>query len=677
MAVALKVPAGSGKTEQRDDRFRQWLGSSYLDDTWILLSSLGNGDPVTVTFRVVMPDGRLLIDHPKLYATAKEFSYWVRAAEYARVDDAATHASYVNAIIRICMAVVNLGYTSFADLQKSDVDDICSASAFGTGAMLNIADRLGDYLAQYRRWADVPSNEKILKRRRGEQGELIPAVEFNRKAVLAACNIPDMIARPVTKQELVAATARLNGTTVVSFKALRTGPVSSPNIIYTTSTFEALYRLRNHMEADPLPFLPFEEGASERATALGRESEVTPIVPADLMMSMLDKTFRFLTDNADQIIQNHREAVARRLGVDTYDHAFAVSCRQAVTKLVTACFIVIAAFSARRADEIQALQRECLDGDDKNGWWLKVYIEKSIRSIAAIPIPRVVAFAVKTMKQLSVEDAPSEDALLFTYFDPVLGREVGTMPERKLNDFAEQVEAVSYTSHEGKAAKWHWTSRQFRRFFAILFFYRYKGKKQSIAHHLRHFSMETTSGYLRLDPVFDRLWLEELRNFQKWTVTNIVSGAEKAAGPMGEIIKAEAARLRTIFNDVIKIHPERLADMVLDRLDKNHVLFTPKAWATCCCPNTKSATRRAACQRACSTGVSGLGPNFSEAGPSICPGCPWAILNEENADFMDKEILELREATEHLEHPTWFQELQLEKLIVLTSQRKTVVEALG
>lgn len=677
MAVALKIPAGFDPTDRRDDRVREWLGSSYLDDTWILLSTLGNGDPVTVTFRVVMPDGRLLTDHPKLYATAKEFAFWVRAAEYARIDDAASHASYVNAIIRICMAVVNLGYTSFADLQKSDVDDICNASAFGTAAMLNIADRLGEYLAQYGKWADVPATEKTLKRRRGDQGELIPVIEFNRKAVLAACNIPHMIARPVTKQELIAATARLNGSTVVSFKAIKSGPISAPNIIYITGTFEALYRLRNHMEADHLSFLPFEEGAGERANALGRESEVTPIVPADVMMTMLDKTLRFLTDNADEIVKNHSEAVLRRLGGDEYDHPSAVNCRREVSKLITACFIIIAAFSARRADEIQAIPRECLDGDDKVGWWLKVYIEKSVRNFAWIPIPRVVAFAVNTMKRLSVEHAPSDDALLFNYFDLVLGREVGTMPERKLNDFAEHVEAVSYTTHEGKLGQWHWTARQFRRFFAILFFYRYKGKKESIAHHLRHFSMETTSGYLRLDPVFDRLWLEELRNFKKRTVVNIVSGAENATGPMGEIIKAEAERLRAVFHDVIKIYPERLADMVLERLDKNHVLFTPKAWATCSCPNTKSATRRAACQRACSTGISGLGPNFSEAGPSICPGCPWAILDEENIDFMDKEILELREATDDLEHPTMFQEQQLEKLIVLRGHRKKLAEALA
>jgi hypothetical protein len=668
MPVILRKPSGFEITGHRDDRVRDWLACSYLDDTWILRDSLGNGEDVTVTFRIVMPDGRLLIQHSKLYDTVKEFSYWIRAGDYSRIDDAVTHATYIKAIIRISMAVVNLGYTSFSDLQQADVDDICLASADGVGAVLNVPERLGTYLAQYATWDDVPAAEKIKRRSRNEHDVLVEMTQFNRDGVLHACNIPSTIARPATKREIVAATLRLNGHSVAVIKTTKQESQTATGILYITRSFEGLYRLRHHMEAKSLPFMPFEEGAGERAARLSRDTEPTPIVPSDLMMTMLDKTLTFLTERSEEIIRNHINAVAKLSG-DDYDHVFAVQTRREATTLITACFIIIAAFTARRAHEINSIQTDCLNGNDKDGWMLRVYIEKSTRELAWIPIPRVVALAVNTVKRLSGEAKRDEDALLFRYLDPVLGREVGTWSEQKLNQFAALVGATNFTNHENMPDVWHWTTRQFRRFFAVLFFYRYKGKKESIAHHLRHYSMETTSGYLRLDPVVDRLWVEELRNFKKQVVIDIVSGVRNVTGPMGEVIKAEARRLRTIFNKVVEIYPERLADMVLERLDKNNVIFTPKAWATCSCPNTKSGARRAACQRASSKGIAGLGPNFSEAGPSICPACPWAILDEDNLAFMDEEIAELREANDNVEHPSIFAELQAEKLVVLRSHR--------
>lgn len=653
----------------RDNRVRDWLASSYDDDEWVLRGSVGVKSEVSVSFRVVMPDGRLLIDHPKLYATVKEFAFWIRAANYARMEDERTHASYINASIRICIAIINLGFSSFSELDRSDVNDICEAASQGAANLMGVGERLGSYLAKYETWDHVPDDEKIVRRQWSAENKLTVVNTFNRKRVLEACNLPTMLARPTTKREIAAATARLNDTTIAVVRSRRKyETITRPTIFYVTGTFEALYRLRHHMDAPALMFLPFPEGACAKAEELGSATEVTPIVPPELMMRLLGATIRFLTDRADEIVETHRRAAVNRQSAGSYDNDFAVHARREATTLITACFIIIAAFTARRSEEINMMERNCLHVDESGGWWARVYIEKSTREQTWIPVPRIVAVAVGTIKRLSEEGGENEEGLLFRYYDPVLGREVGTWSERKVDAFAELVGAKSYENHEKQADVWPWQPRQFRRFFAVLFFYRYRGKKESLAHHLRHFSMATTSGYLRLDPVLDKIWLQEMQQFRRTVVLEIVEGTREFTGPMGKRIKNEAARLRGIFSKSITIVPERLASMVLKRLDRNNVLLTPWAWATCGCPNSKGGANRAACQRASVQGVTGIGPSMKDAGPSICPSCPWALLDQDNLAFMDEELAELRASNDN-QAPSIFAELQAEGLIALHYHR--------
>jgi hypothetical protein len=36
-------------------------------------------------------------------------------------------------------------------------------------------------------------------------------------------------------------------------------------------------------------------------------------------------------------------------------------------------------------------------------------------------------------------------------------------------------DAIAYTTQDGEEASWHWSPHQFRRFFAIMYFYRFEG----------------------------------------------------------------------------------------------------------------------------------------------------------------------------------------------------------
>src|SRR5690606_9590607 len=68
--------------------------------------------------------------------------------------------------------------------------------------------------------------------------------------------------------------------------------------------------------------------------------------------------------------------------------------------LLIACVIVIAAFSARRHDEIDSLREDCITETDV-GILMRSYIEKTIQDIEEIPVPYSVKAAVDVLLWLS------------------------------------------------------------------------------------------------------------------------------------------------------------------------------------------------------------------------------------------------------------------------------------
>src|SRR5690606_25885169 len=75
--------------------------------------------------------------------------------------------------------------------------------------------------------------------------------------------------------------------------------------------------------------------------------------------------------------------------------------RRKIQLLACACFVLILAFSARRASEGLALHAGCLTGNDEHGWYLHVYISKNMRRMDWIPVPAIVARAVQVLIRLS------------------------------------------------------------------------------------------------------------------------------------------------------------------------------------------------------------------------------------------------------------------------------------
>ncbi len=657
MPVSLRVP--SEKTIDSFDyesRRRSWLGSPYEHHEWIIRDGAGAGKDTTVSFDVPMADGRSLVEHEDLYSTCKELLFWLRAGNYTRIDDGYRHTQYVRTLLRICYGMTVRGFYSFANLASFDIDMLCEEAAMGTDSLLRTSAIVKEKLGAYSSWADVPHTLAKSKR-------------FNVPAIRMAFNLPRNWAIVEVNSEVEVATARLNGELKQSVADLREDPITAQNIQLVTTLFDALYALRHYIQAPTIRFRPFPEGPAKRAENLGARTTKTPIAPPLLVMKLLEECVRFVASNSDTLqIAYKANRDLRESGEVCRPDAEAL--RPRISQIAVACFILIAAFTARRTEEIKMLEHDCLEGNEIDGWWMKCYIEKTQRTRTWIPVPNIVARAVQTLSSFRGDGDPSE--LIFNYHDPVTGKLADLAPEGKINEFARLLGAAEHAKDNGENLIWHWQPRQFRRFFAVLYIWRYKGKFESLSHHLRHFNLEMTNDYVKLDPDNAREWTREVWNFRVEIVKDLVSGHSMYSGPMGERLNKLVKRLKAKFSDV-QIIPEFLAQAIIRQMEKGSVVITPKPWVTCCCPRTVKGCAKAACRKKVGFETGDVGPDYSAAGPTVCPGCPWALIGPENISYFDNELHAIApNVGAENDGPTIFGELQAANILTLSEFRESV-----
>jgi hypothetical protein len=265
-------------------------------------------------------------------------------------------------------------------------------------------------------------------------------------------------------------------------------------------------------------------------------------------------------------------------------------------------------------------------------------------------------------------DNPAEDQRLFTLNDPVTGKRINL--KHNVQGIAKKLGADSYVRRNSVTEKWHWTPRQFRRFFAVMFIYRWFGKKETLAHHLRHFDLQTANDYLRLDPETSDIWLKEIADYKAFVAEKVVANDGSFLGPMGDRLQKYIERVRRMLNESVMIVPEEKAEVILRLMKKLHLVVTVKPWVTCCCPNTQGGCERAACRKDAGFAAGSVGPDFVAAGPSICPGCPWALISQGNIDFIELELEEVTESAAQVSGA--FAELASEKVVALSRYRESL-----
>lgn len=158
--------------------------------------------------------------------------------------------------------------------------------------------------------------------------------------------------------------------------------------------------------------------------------------------------------------------------------------------LVTACLLVIYCFTARRENEVLSLQAGCVK-DTPKGPVIEMYTAKTYQDKQEYPTTKLVQKAVSILEILSDETRTPEDQSLLSSTS-LHGRSQQYWASGKMNDFA------SFVGLERENDEpWAFSEHQFRRFFAMMYFYRYeKSDLMTLSWHLRHTDFEMTLKYI-------------------------------------------------------------------------------------------------------------------------------------------------------------------------------------
>jgi integrase len=341
--------------------------------------------------------------------------------------------------------------------------------------------------------------------------------------------------------------------------------------------------------------------------------------------------------------------------------------REVITQLLpAACIIVIAAFCARRASEIQSLRVGCVT-ESEGEIWLSCYNVKSLRRTVRIPAPLSVRRAIEVLERISEPSRSrlGEDWLI--NIDEVLssegsleGRSAGRDLGSRLTRFAEMTGVPAMP--DGSA--WEFKPHQFRRFFAVTYFYRFKYRSlTALSEFMQHCDPDVTRAYvteassgafLRISrgsehtqrvASSDKSRFEDFklggREFRLDRLRAVATGQESIGGFGGLAIKAELDRMLAEAQSAIEIHANTDGDDVtLDRVvsalaDKIDLDPNPMGHSYCKCTKSVRDTASAGCANAAIAAgeATPRGKVIGFASDMTCSACPHNVQFEENEQY--------------------------------------------
>lgn len=620
-ALALKESAILG------ERTAVWLASAYHSLEWTVTDRHGK-NPVSISFDFMLANGKSLAQAPKLLALAKEAMFWIREHE-TEMSSAEMNRHWL--VLRNIIHAVSLDHVkSLAEFSFASLLKLCQRLTSGVDSLLQASIRIDAFATSFAGRSSLPPecyttnglNLDEILRRCGIPKELKSTAEVGRAFARARKRFGFQSNRRESKRPKRRAESDVK--TAGYLKLYR-------------HVLRSLYDLRHLMSCETLLFDPRD---AIDAAPKGRETETTKVVPDALGFGILEGSTRILIEEGAKTVAEHAEvSTARQEG--RYDHEAAVTLRGRLQRLLCSCFVLILTFTGRRTSETLLLDDECLAGNDQYGWWLRVSILKKKKPVQTwIPVPGLIARVISLLKQLKgAVAAESGSKRLFMAFDPVLNRVVRLRPHMYLNEFAGELGLTSYTDGNGVVHEWPWESRQFRRFFAMLFFYRYGGSLETVSYALRHYNLETTRGYLAMERDLRNLYRMEEYRFRRRMMEDIANDNGEYSGPVFKRLKRYADGIKRVLRERLFVGTADQVDLMLQFATREKLVIRPKLWVNCCCPITSRAATKAKCQSA--NGVpTGPGPDPTNAGESVCGGCAWALKNRANERHLSRRLAE-------------------------------------
>lgn len=472
----------------------------------------------------------------------------------------------------------------------------------------------------------------------------------------------------------------------------------------TLRPIELLYRFNSSLTHDPLSFDPFEGhrtmAAVARTMGLKDAGDRTPTAPAYQTCYLVDQALTWVFTYSAEVLSfadalaakpkrggklgNHLRArrVRRLARLPKFRPAVEASSpwpvREANTKdpelakrppfrevlfdlLPGACMVVIAAFSARRLEEIDSLRAGCISADEGDVF-LETWISKTLRRYDKIPVPRSVAQAVSVLESLSESWRERTQAeWIFAFDDPVPGPRRQFDARRALARFVEHVSVPPLPSGEA----WWFTPHQFRRFFGVVYFHHYRFPNlAALSRYYRHFDPDMTRRYITESALGGFLEFEDPNSaaarrarrddrdrlnmfqasgleFRVERYSAIALGLERATGFGGDFLTRELDELVREASAQVEIGTvagqAKLDELILAFAEGRKLEPHPMGHSYCKCTSDARDLEAAGCLRERTATLPDLShrstPDPAFATDQTCSRCPHNVQLPENEPY--------------------------------------------
>lgn len=664
-----------------DNRFRPaWLLSSYDARTWTVVGA-GPNDISVIDFDIPIPGKKRLSSYKNLYETIKRIAYGVRTGPLAEVENTTVQKTIVDNLTLLASWMVINGIEHFSELTAGDRRDYSAVAAYGYHRIIDTKTVVEQHLAALLQQAAFNDDDDPDTRRSkafrvfptiGRQ--LYPTVDtaIRRSKILEDAGLAKA-ALSGRSCELISLFDEVEG--LCGFRSSGKSrrqknvivdedeekPVTEEHLRRLLMSFHYLYAHRAYLDDAPNSD-PFHL-TSPRAEAkkIGKEVGRTATVPVTQAVHMIERSTRWVLDYAPALLDlkekadEHVDSTSAKLsekasvnlaysppkgpsspfpiipgkmkiGIDSYnERALCESMRDGMTLhsalifLLTACSVVIAAFTARRASEIRSLTVDCIHYDDSGQPWLRCFIHKTMRTDTLIPIPELVVAAVKVLVRLSAR-ARRITATTFLFQSNVPGSfETYGLTTSNFPNFNIGVNLSRFgyfidTPLLADGTSWKFKPHQFRRFFAILYIWVFSdGNWGALQYHLRHFTSEMTRRYVSENEVGQIIAMANKEHTAE-ILHDAAVGLTKIGGVEGAKLQAVAHRLYMRYCKTVEVVSERKFKQRINRLiERTGISIAPFAWGYC-------VKRPTVEPRVCNCSKSAQ-PDFDAASVQTCTGC--------------------------------------------------------
>ena len=162
--------------------------------------------------------------------------------------------------------------------------------------------------------------------------------------------------------------------------------------------------------------------------------------------------------------------------------------------LPLSCALILLAFTAGRENGVYGLKPDCIK-ETEGVLWIEMYVHKTLRQYQRFPAVKLMEMAVNVLERLSrLYRKETGEETLFKFMSPLFDGVTGLTFDETMERFCKN--ALNLFDDD-VIENFKFSEHQFRRFFAIMYFYRYEsGNFEALSHQLRHLSYEMTTVYI-------------------------------------------------------------------------------------------------------------------------------------------------------------------------------------